>query len=261
MQGHQPRENGVSVQDGYSLRAISQYHSVHFEKMKTIYSTIQTNMNSVSDNPLWAAPEHTTDGEEPWHWVSGANFLATHMADAMDSMRQVLCRIVKINDRHMARIVNQHMNNGLPANLSGPAALTPGVFKGVQIQAGMFDVYSTMLSMPVSTMFGVHEEGIEPEDILAATRATSVELDAPQCQTNTCRSWLSMVEATLARHFMEPTSMWKTCKMSSKTRRSHLIFPVALLSKLITTNNSCSNLICTPNWPAASIRVTICRCD
>lgn len=66
---------------------------------------------------------------------------------------------VKLADRHLARLVDPARTNGLPANLSDPAAVTGCAFKGVQIQAGMLDVYSTLLSFPVTTLFGVHEEG------------------------------------------------------------------------------------------------------
>ena len=159
LQGHRSREDGVSVQDGYSLRALSQYHSVHLEQLSAIHDALATNMNSASDNPLWAPPELAAEGETPWQWVSGANFLAAHMAEALDAIRRILSRIVKLCDRHLARLVSPHMSNGLPSNLSGPAALSQGVFKGVQIQAGMFDVYSMLLSIPVGTFFGVHEEG------------------------------------------------------------------------------------------------------
>src|SRR5262245_40506014 len=49
-------------------------------------------------------------------------------------------------------------DRGLPANLSDLASVTQCAFKGVQIQAGMLDVYSSLLSMPVTTFFGTHEE-------------------------------------------------------------------------------------------------------
>lgn len=159
MQGHQIRAKGVKVQDGYSLRCLSQYHAVNVEKLKLIAETITINANSVSDNPLWVTPELATDQEDPWQWVSGGNFIAMHMAESMDAIRKTLTQITKLNDRHLARLVSPNHNNGLPANLSDSAALTQCTFKGIQIQSGMFEVYSSLLSMPVSTFFGVHEEG------------------------------------------------------------------------------------------------------
>jgi histidine ammonia-lyase len=80
MKGHQLREKGIKVQDGYSLRGISQYHGVNFEKIKRMLDMLTVNFNSVSDNPLWVPDGYETPGEKPWQWVSGANFIAMHMA-------------------------------------------------------------------------------------------------------------------------------------------------------------------------------------
>lgn len=159
MQGHKLRPPGIKVQDGYSLRCLSQYHGVNFEKIKSIFDVITVNANSVSDNPLWVTPEYATEDEKPWQWVSGGNFIAMHMVEAMDALRKIMTQTVKLNDRHLARLVDPNENNGLPANLSDKKAITQCAFKGVQIQSGMLDVYSSLLSIPVSTFFGVHEEG------------------------------------------------------------------------------------------------------
>jgi len=158
MKGHKSRPIGIKVQDSYSLRCISQYHGVNVDKIKQILDTITINANSASDNPLWVPPNQVTNDEEPWQWVSGGNFIAMHMVECADSLRKVMTQIVKLNDRHLSRLVNPHENNGLSPNLSSHEAITQCAFKGVQIQSGMFEVYSMMLSMPVSTMFGVHEE-------------------------------------------------------------------------------------------------------
>src|SRR6185437_4929216 len=139
-------------------RWLSHYQGVNVDKIKEILQIIQTNANGVSDNPLWVPDEFATENEKPWQWVSGGNFLAMHMAESMDSLRKIMTHIVKLNDRHLARLVNPNENNGLPANLSDKQAITQCSFKGVQIQSGMYDVYSSLLSIPVTTFFGVHEE-------------------------------------------------------------------------------------------------------
>ncbi len=158
MAGHQIRENGIKVQDGYSIRCIPQFEGVMIEKMKWCLNVISVNANSVSDNPLWVADEYATDGEEPWQWVSGGNFLAMHMVEVIDSMRKIITQLIKKNDRHLARMIDPVDNNGLPANLSDLRSIDQCTFKGVQIQSGMLEVYSMLLAAPVSTMFGIHEE-------------------------------------------------------------------------------------------------------
>lgn len=158
MLGQKRRENGVKVQDGYSLRCIAQYHGVNFEKIKQILDVITINANAASDNPLWVNPDLKLETADNWQWVSGGNFIAMYMVESIDSIRKILTQVVKLNDRQLARMVNPNENNSLGANLSSKNAISQCVFKGVQVQAGMLDVYSTLLSMPVSTMFGVHEE-------------------------------------------------------------------------------------------------------
>src|SRR5262249_15053283 len=112
LRGHLPREAGVSIQDGYSLRGIAQVHAVNVEKLVAAARTLEVNINAVSDNPLWVPPEHTIAGEDPWGWVSGANFLAAPPAEVMDGLRKTLTQIVKLADRQLARLVSPHMNNG-----------------------------------------------------------------------------------------------------------------------------------------------------
>lgn len=158
LDGHQSREPGVSVQDVYSIRCLPQYYGPDLERLGQTLQMIHTNTNSVSDNPLWTTPETTTPGEAPYNWISGGNFLAMHMSEALDSIRKLVVHMVKQNDRHLNRMVNPHLNNGLPANLSAPEAISQCTFKGLQTQMGMFEVYATLMANPVNTAFGVHEE-------------------------------------------------------------------------------------------------------
>lgn len=158
LSGHAVRDSGTKVQDGYSLRCIPQFEAVHVEAIKHALDTITININSVSDNPVWVSEDHVTSNEDPWQWVSGGNFLAMHMAEAMDQARKITTQLIKRNDRHLARLIDQYENNGLPPNLSDKEAITQCSLKGIQIQSGMFDVYSILLANPVTTLFGTHEE-------------------------------------------------------------------------------------------------------
>lgn len=158
LDGHKPKTEGNSVQDPYSIRCLPQFYGPDFETLTHAWETITINANSVSDNPLWTTPETITPNEAPYQWVSGGNFLAMHMAETLDSIRKVVVHVVKQNDRHLNRLVNTNLNNGLPPNLSSKEALSQCTFKGLQTQMGMYDVYATILAAPVSTAFGIHEE-------------------------------------------------------------------------------------------------------
>lgn len=171
MQGHHVRDVGVKVQDAYSLRCLSQAEGINREQLMWAIQTIEINANSVSDNPLWVPPEYATKGEKPWQWVSGGNFIAQHMGEVIDAMRKIITRLVKRNDRHLHRLVSPHENNGLPANLSDPEAISSCAFKGMQLQSGMFDVYSMTLAQPVTTLFGIHEEANQDITVHSLTSA------------------------------------------------------------------------------------------
>jgi len=155
---HETREPGVSVQDVYSIRCLPQYYGPDIERLDQIIQTIEINANAVSDNPLWTTPETVTEGEDPYQWVSGGNFLAMHMSESLDALRKLAIHMVKQNDRHLNRMVNPNLNNGLPANLSDEGEISRCTFKGLQTQMGMMEVYATILAAPVNTAFGVHEE-------------------------------------------------------------------------------------------------------
>jgi phenylalanine ammonia-lyase len=195
MQGFVPRPQGVSVQDGYSLRALPQFLAVAIEQLQRAFDVLSRNANSVSDNPLWVPPEFTVEGETPWQWVSGANFLAMHVAEVIDGLRKSMTQLVKLCDRHLARIVNPDLNNGLPANLSGSLAVTTCSFKGVQIQAGMFDVYSQILSIPVTTLFGVHEEGNQDITTHAITSGILAAENLRIARYSVAQNFLSIAQA------------------------------------------------------------------
>lgn len=153
------RIEGELVQDPYSIRCLPQYYGPDFENLLKVYETIKININSLSDNPIWITPEFISENEKPYNWISGGNFLAMHMAETLDSLRKTMARMVRQNDRLLARLVDPKTNLGLPANLSDKGSISQAVFKGLQTQMGMFEVYSLMLSESVTTKFGIHEEG------------------------------------------------------------------------------------------------------
>ena len=158
LKGHLPREEGVNVQDPYSIRCLPQFFGPDWETLNTAWKTIEINANGVSDNPLWTSPDDVYKGEDPYHWVSGGNFLAMHMSDTLDKMRKVATHIVKQNDRHLSRLIHPKLNKNLSANLSDPKAISQCTFKGLQTQMGMYEVFATVMAAPVSTAFGIHEE-------------------------------------------------------------------------------------------------------
>lgn len=186
-----PPVEGRKIQDIYSIRCMAQYLGPSWERVKWALDTIEINANSASDNPLWASDEYVNPEETPFQWVSGGNFLAMYMVEVIDSLRKTLTHIVKINDRHMSRLIDPNENNGLPANLSDKQALSQCTFKGIQAQAGMFDVYSTYLSFPISTLFGIHEQN--NQDLTSHAMTSGI-----LARENLKVTWLSLSQLMIA---------------------------------------------------------------
>jgi len=158
LQGPLTADKNELVQDPYSIRCLPQYLGSDWEILGNIWKTLTININSVSDNPVWTTPETVLKNEVPYQWVSGGNFMAMHVAESLDMLRKILVHLIKLNDRHLARLVHPKFNKGLPANLSGNRSIGQLTFKGLQTQMGMFDVYSSLLVSPASTAFSYHEE-------------------------------------------------------------------------------------------------------
>jgi len=158
LNGHKLKNDGELVQDPYSIRCLPQFYGSDWEALLSIWETLKINVNSVSDNPLWVTPEYTLKNEKAYQWVSGGNFMAMHMSESLDSLRKIMVHIIKLNDRHLARLVHPAFNHGLPANLSDNEAISQSTFKGLQTQMGMYETYSSLLVTPASTAFGTHEE-------------------------------------------------------------------------------------------------------
>lgn len=199
MVGHSIREKGVRVQDFYSLRCMAQFQGISFEDLKRVLDVVERNANSVSDNPVWVPNDYATAGEKPWQWVSGGNFLAMHMADSMDTLRRITTRIIKLNDRHLSKLVNPNENNGLPPNLSEEDAATHCAFKGIQVQSGMMEVYSQLLSIPITTMFGVHEEGNQDITSHALTSGILAKQNIELAQYSIAQNLLAIAQAVELR--------------------------------------------------------------
>ena len=195
MTGHQLRDHGVKVQDAYSLRCLSQAEGVNREMLAWAIETIEINANSVSDNPLWVPPEYATKGEEPWQWVSGGNFIAQHMGEVLDSMRKIITRLIKRNDRQLHRLVSPHENNGLPANLSDTSAISSCTFKGMQLQSGMLEVYAMTLANPVTTLFGMHEEANQDITVHSLTSAIMAETNLELLRYSLAMNLIAVAQA------------------------------------------------------------------
>ena len=114
------REGDTRVQDPYCLRCQPQVMGAVLDLLRQAATTLGTEANGVSDNPL----VFTDTGEA----LSGGNFHAEPVAFAADMIAMALCEIGSIAERRIAMLVDPALS-GLPAFLTP----RPGINSGFMI--------------------------------------------------------------------------------------------------------------------------------
>lgn len=108
------------TQDQYSLRCMPQIHGAVRECFRYAESVVNTELNSVTDNPL------IFEKNGKVKVISGGNFHGEPVAIAMDSLGLAVCELANIADRRVASILDPATNNGLPAFLVEKGGLNSG---------------------------------------------------------------------------------------------------------------------------------------
>jgi tyrosine 2,3-aminomutase len=116
----------VYIQKAYTLRAIPQVVGAVRDTVYFATQTLQTELNSSNDNPLFF------EGKEVFH---GANFHGQPVAFAMDYLTIALTQLGVFSERRTNRLLNRYLS-GLPEFLvaSGEPGLNSG-FAGAQYPA------------------------------------------------------------------------------------------------------------------------------
>ena len=145
--------NGAAdkVQDRYSLRCFPQYSGAIVEGIARVQKVVETEMNSVSDNPL-------IDPRSRTFYQSG-NFLGQYLGIAMDDLRRFLGLMAKHLDVQIASLVAPEFNHGLSPSLRGNDEKTANMgLKGLQICGNSIMPMLTYLGNPIVEHFPTHAE-------------------------------------------------------------------------------------------------------
>ena len=105
------------VQDAYSLRCVPQVHGASMDTINYSKGVIETEINSVTDNPLVFPDEEEI--------ISGGNFHGQPLAFAMDFLAIALSEIANISERRIERLVNPQLSE-LPAFLAKHSGINSG---------------------------------------------------------------------------------------------------------------------------------------
>jgi len=103
------------VQDPYCLRCIPQVHGASRDALEHCISTFETEINSVTDNPLVFE-----DGEI----ISGGNFHGQPLALAIDYAKAALAELASISERRTYLLLEGH--DGLPKLLMEETGINSG---------------------------------------------------------------------------------------------------------------------------------------
>ncbi|NLO65727.1 MAG: histidine ammonia-lyase [Firmicutes bacterium] len=128
------------VQDAYSLRCIPQVHGASRDVYRYVEGVLDTEINSVTDNPILFAE----DGDV----ISAGNFHGQPVAFALDFLAIALAEIANISERRVERLVNPQIS-GLPPFLSPASGLNSG-YMIVQYTAAALVSENKVLAHPAS---------------------------------------------------------------------------------------------------------------
>jgi len=134
-------QNCEKVQDAYSLRCIPQVHGAVRDTFNHVKNVIETEMNSVTDNPLVFEKGHDV--------LSGGNFHGEPVAFAMDFLAIAVSELASISERRIAYMVDPATSDGLPAFLTDRGGLNSG-FMMTQVTAAALVSENKVLSHPAS---------------------------------------------------------------------------------------------------------------
>jgi len=122
--GHSKR---WSVQDPYSFRCVPQVHGASQDVLRHVESVFETEINSVTDNPLIFAGEDDI--------LSGGNFHGQPLALALDYLAIAMAEIGSISERRTFQLMSG--TRGLPAFLSSKPGLESGLMIAQYLAAGV----------------------------------------------------------------------------------------------------------------------------
>ena len=135
------REGDPRVQDAYSLRCMPQVHGAARQALGYVRGVLEVEANSATDNPL-VFPEAGAV-------VSGGNFHAQLVAQALDLLTLAITDLAQMSERRVERMLNPDLSMGLPAFLTERAGLESG-FMIAQVTAVDLLAEMRVLSHPAS---------------------------------------------------------------------------------------------------------------
>ena len=172
------------VQDPYAFRCVPQVHGASWEAIEHVRHLVQTEINSVTDNPMIFP-----DADEI---LSGGNFHAQPIALALDYLAIAVSELGSISERRTYQLISGA--RGLPPFLTP----LPGLHSGLMIPqytAASIASQNKQLCTPASVDSIVSSNGQEDHVSMAANAATKAWRVLNNVQTILAIEWMTAAQA------------------------------------------------------------------
>jgi len=135
-------DNSSNVQDAYTLRCIPQVHGAVRNAIDYVRSVIETELNSVTDNPLLFFEDGKVEV------ISGGNFHGEPLALALDFLAIALADLGNMSERRIAKLIDNKTEH-FPSFLAAQGGLNSG-FMLLQYTAAALASENKTLAHPAS---------------------------------------------------------------------------------------------------------------
>jgi histidine ammonia-lyase len=198
------------VQDPYSFRCIPQVHGASKDALNYLRSTIETEINSVTDNPTLIADEGKI--------ISGGNFHGQPLALALDFAAIALAELGGISERRTYQLISGL--RGLPEFLVPEPGLNSG-FMIPQYTAASIVSQNKQLCSPASVDSIVSSNGQEDHVSMGANAATKCKRVADNLLRILA---IELMNAAQALEFRRPLKSSAIIEELHKEFREHVPF-------------------------------------
>jgi len=155
---------GKKVQDAYSLRSTPQVVGAARDALKWARYMVEIELNGAADNPVFFPDEKLV--------LTGANFQGVPMAFALELLGTAVTTVAVLSERRHNRLMNPHLNAGLPAFLTKGAGMFSGLMLS-QYTAGALICENRILSHPAAT--GSIPAAADQEDFVSMGMTTALK--------------------------------------------------------------------------------------
>ncbi|TAE82537.1 MAG: histidine ammonia-lyase [Bacteroidetes bacterium] len=184
------RQPKKQVQDPYAFRCIPQVHGASYDTFQYVASVMETEMNSVTDNPNIFVTDDLI--------LSGGNFHGQPLALALDFLAIALAELGSISERRTFQLISGQRN--LPAFLTPNPGLNSGMMIP-QYTAASIVSQNKQLCSPASVDSIVSSNGQEDHVSMGANAATKCYRVANNVERILA---IELLNATQALEFRKP---------------------------------------------------------